>query len=279
MDIQAYIQSGIIERYALGLADEQESGTLEALAKTHPEIRKELDEIQTSLEAYALAHALSPTPRLKADLMNKIQETGIRAGNAASGNGKLIAFPTAAVAQSRGQSYWKYAAAACIALLAVSSLMNYVFYSRWKNSENELTRIDAEKNTVAAQLQVQKTNYQLAMNDLHLLREPVIAKMELKNMMPAVNGQAVVFKDTRTNELFLDIRQLPAPPDSMQYQFWAIVQGKPVDAGMITLCPANDTCYIHRMNTVLDASAFAISLEKKGGNSQPKGRIYMAYGI
>jgi anti-sigma-K factor RskA len=98
-------------------------------------------------------------------------------------------------------------------------------------------------------------------------------------MPQAPDAKALVLMDSKTNEIFLDIKKLPTPPDSMQYQFWAIVAGKPIDAGMIELCPATDTCGIHKMNTIPDARAFAISLERKGGNLQPKGQIYASYGI
>jgi anti-sigma-K factor RskA len=278
MDIQAYINSGIIERYALGLASPEEMKELESLVTLHREIRDELDTVQASLEEYSRQYAQPPPAYLKERVMNKIRENISVQKESQTVGTKFVSMQTQSSILPAKNTY-RYAAAAVVVLLLSSMALNYVFYIKWKTSEKELTQLDAEKSSVAAQFQIQKTNYQQALQDLRILKDPLIARMELKSMMPALKAQAVVFKDSRTNELFLDIKKLPAPPDSMQYQFWAIVQGKPVDAGMITLCPPTDTCNIHKMNTVPDAQAFAISLEKKGGNSQPKGQIYLAYGI
>ncbi|HEX8348458.1 MAG TPA: hypothetical protein VF598_00720, partial [Hymenobacter sp.] len=60
MNIQEYIESGILEQYALGELDDTQRSEIERLAVEHPEIRAELDDIQRALGAYAEAHALTP---------------------------------------------------------------------------------------------------------------------------------------------------------------------------------------------------------------------------
>ncbi len=47
-------------------------------------------------------------------------------------------------------------------------------------------------------------------------------------------------------------------------QLWAIVEGKPVDAGMIDACSG-----LCKMKNISNASAFAITLEKRGGSPTP----------
>ena len=53
-------------------------------------------------------------------------------------------------------------------------------------------------------------------------------------------------------------------PSGKQYQLWAIVDGKPVDAGLITDCIG-----LCKMKRIDRAQAFAITLEKAGGSPTP----------
>ena len=58
---------------------------------------------------------------------------------------------------------------------------------------------------------------------------------------------------------------LPLAPSDKQYQLWAIVDGKPVDAGIIGDCNGG----LCKLKNIPKASAFAITLEKKGGSPTP----------
>jgi len=48
-NIKDYIESGIIEMYVMGLSSDAESAEIEKLARVHPEIRAEIDEISDAL--------------------------------------------------------------------------------------------------------------------------------------------------------------------------------------------------------------------------------------
>ena len=59
---------------------------------------------------------------------------------------------------------------------------------------------------------------------------------------------------------------LPAAPADRQYQLWAMVNGKPVDMGIIS----KDSVF-NAMKQVQNATAFAITLEPLGGKPAPTG--------
>ncbi len=61
MDIKAYIASGVIEDYCLGVLNEQEMQEVDQLAAHHPLIRKEITTYQQSFEQYASSFA-RPAP-------------------------------------------------------------------------------------------------------------------------------------------------------------------------------------------------------------------------
>jgi mannose-6-phosphate isomerase-like protein (cupin superfamily) len=61
MDIKAYIASGVIEDYSLGILNEKQKQEVDQLAADHPLIRKEIIAYQQSLEQYARSFD-RPTP-------------------------------------------------------------------------------------------------------------------------------------------------------------------------------------------------------------------------
>jgi anti-sigma-K factor RskA len=81
---------------------------------------------------------------------------------------------------------------------------------------------------------------------------------------------ATVYWDTTSKDVYLLVNNLPVPAGDQQYQLWALLDGKPIDVGMID----NESFIgqkklLLRMKNVSGAQAFAITLEKKGGSEKP----------
>ena len=53
MDIQSFIQSGLLEAYVLGQCSAEERTQVERMAAEHAEVRAELSSIEASLESFA----------------------------------------------------------------------------------------------------------------------------------------------------------------------------------------------------------------------------------
>ncbi|HXC03275.1 MAG TPA: anti-sigma factor, partial [Bacteroidia bacterium] len=219
MEIQAYIASGIIERYVLGDCTPSETEELEVLAKQFPEIRAELDAISTSLESYAFAYAQNPPSKAREQILNAVRKED----RSHPSQSKITTLPVTPPKMVTG--WLSYAAAALFALLVGSILLNYIFYRQWKTTAQELAQVSAGKLQVANEFRVEKTRYLQTLKDLDILRNPALVKMEMKGMKPAPDAKALVFMNPVSNEIYLDVKMLPAPADSMQYQFWAIVDG------------------------------------------------------
>jgi len=71
VDIQSYIESGILERYCLGELSAQEMQSVELYCRTHPEIEKEITVVKQALQNYSATMAMAPPPGLQ----NKIWDT------------------------------------------------------------------------------------------------------------------------------------------------------------------------------------------------------------
>jgi anti-sigma-K factor RskA len=99
---------------------------------------------------------------------------------------------------------------------------------------------------------------------MEVMSNPVMLKVALPGVAGKESDLATVYWDTKTKDVYLLANNLPKPNDDKQYQLWALVDGKPVDAGMIDDC--NGLC---KLKNIQKAQAFAITLEKKGGSAAP----------
>ncbi|MEO7311110.1 MAG: cupin domain-containing protein [Chitinophagaceae bacterium] len=84
-NISAFIDSGILETYVLGMATVDEIAEIEDLAAQHIEIRNEIEQISIAIEHYALANAVAPNPTIKTFLLATLDFTmRMEAGEAPS---------------------------------------------------------------------------------------------------------------------------------------------------------------------------------------------------
>ena len=101
-----------------------------------------------------------------------------------------------------------------------------------------------------------------------MMQNPLMTVVKLPGApkSPAPSSLATVYWDTQSKDVYLLINKLPAPVSDKQYQLWAIVDGKPVDAGVFDM--AEGISFV-KLKTIPKAEAFAITLEKKGGSVTP----------
>ena len=69
---------------------------------------------------------------------------------------------------------------------------------------------------------------------LDMFSNPDMQMVMLKGVEKHTEAKAMVFWDKKTKEVYLNAEKLPKAPEGMQYQLWAIEDGKPVNAGMYT---------------------------------------------
>jgi len=73
LNVEAYISSGIIESYVLGLATTEEKIELELTAATFEAVKTALKMFEQMIEEEAIKHAIPPPKHLKNDLMKTLQ--------------------------------------------------------------------------------------------------------------------------------------------------------------------------------------------------------------
>lgn len=72
MELDHYIQSGIIESYVLGLATSTEIDELQYMRRLYPELNREIAAVERRMERTAFAEAVLPPERLKDRIFQRI---------------------------------------------------------------------------------------------------------------------------------------------------------------------------------------------------------------
>jgi hypothetical protein len=72
MNIQKYIETGVLESYVMGTSSIEESADVESMALKYPEIEFEINIIRNVFEYCALQRQPVPAVLLKNKIMNKI---------------------------------------------------------------------------------------------------------------------------------------------------------------------------------------------------------------
>lgn len=256
MDIKAYIESGVIESYVLGMADDQERAELEQLSRQHPEIRAAIDAFELSLEQSALATPMRPAAHVKANIFNELADEFVTTESAPVA--KVVNMP------SVNMGWLRFVAAASVILLVVSAATNVYFYNQFRTASAQYQALLTEKTSLLAQNDALQAKGLDLYQGMQIMSDPAFTKVSMPGVKADENKLATVFWDKKNNEVYLLTNRLPQTSTDTQYQLWAIVDGKPVDAGMIDAC--NGLC---KMKNIKNASAFAITLEKRGGSPTP----------
>ncbi len=267
MEPNEIISSGLLELYVLGMTNEQETAQVLAMAKQYTEVRAELDSIEACMEHYARIHCVNPSVKLKEKVYTAISE---------GHTNRTVSTPVATGAKVvAGSSFWKYVAAASVILLIGSIVMNYNYYTKYETAEKEKIALSNQKISIEQQLAASQQSNDDMKNDLNIVQSKYSEPHSLNGLPDAPDAKAKIFWMKNTGEVYIDPSNLPDAPDGMQYQFWGIVDGKPVDGGLIITTRKEDKYRIQKMKSFGKADAFAVTLETMGGNPQPKGKMYV----
>jgi hypothetical protein len=267
LEINEIISSGLLELYVLGKTNEQETTQVLAWKAQYPEVAGELLAIEDSLEQYDLAKAVSPSLDTKKNLLASIKKTSntntttpTTMPTAVSSNDNVVAMNTAPVRNIN--SNLKYAVAASVALLIGSAIFNMVTYTKYNKANSDLAAAQQKINTQSEDIAALQNNLEVPLNNSS-------QQVVLKGTATAPTSTAKIFWIRNTGDVYVEASGLPEAPQGSQYQLWAIIDGKPVDAGMIGYNKKGQKYNIQKMKSFGKAQAFAITLEKEGGSPTP----------
>ncbi|WP_433900337.1 anti-sigma factor [Sphingobacterium puteale] len=272
MDIAAYISSGIIESYVLGLASEEEVSILNCIRKNNVEVERAIAEAEKALEGLADIQAMAMPDTLKQDIWNRLEaENLVLKDDQSDGLPTEGAISPDAVVQAPilntqevpkrivpARPYGWAIAASILFVLSVSA--NLFFYQQQKENKEMLVQANTTLDTQNSTLAILQYKWSLVQN-------PAVKTIALKGVENKPDLHALVFWDQTSKAVYLSLEQMPAAPKGKQYQLWAMVDGQPVSAGVFPLNAKE--AMASKMLDVSKAQAFAITLEDEGGKPVP----------
>lgn len=235
----------------MGLASLEESVELEKKAQQIPEIAVAIRENQVALEKYAELYAEKPKNETKEKLFERIS----------------FHTPTIEKKTPANSPYFWWAAAS-IFLFLFSSAINYTLYQNLEKKEVALIEANSKIQVLAANESVQKTSFDQLSKKYDIINNPGAQVVLLATTSNAIVATAKVIYNKASQKVYLTELNLPIAPEGKQYQFWGIVDGKPINGGLISSKSDQKDDY-YEMNSFANVQTFAISLETMGGVQSP----------
>ncbi len=244
MDLQSFIQSGLLESYVLGQATAEERSLVERMLIQHPEAQAEMAAIERALESYAQALSTAPPSWMKGRILDQIAQQSA---------------PLAPMSAPALTSY-SPVMLRTFQLAALALLLAGVFF--W----NQNRQLRTDNTSQQAQLADCSRRSENQDRLFAMLQDTATRIVTLKST--SQDASAMVYNNPNLGETLLNTASIKAPNHPKVYfQFWAIVNNKPVNMGMVQMNPTGGWQKLPYME---NAVAFAISAEDKPeGNPTP----------
>ncbi len=250
MNIEEYISSGILELYVYGALTEEESREVSEILKEHPEVRKEVEEIEAALQQLASAAAPYNPEELLASIKQKLSNKNVKT------------LPV------RRKTHWvSYIGWAACLLLLVG-----LFFLIDDNNElrQQLNSEKARSARMEQQIADARENAEKAQELLAVLRSKEITRTNLQGQTVAPEAYAAVYWNKEENKAYIDAKELPEPPRGKVYQVWSLKLDPltPTSIGLLEDFEADDN-KIFTLENANESEAFGITLEPAGGSESP----------
>ena len=264
MNARELIESGKLELYVAGTLCGRERDEVAAMIKADTMLQREVQAIEEAFIASLSEGSVEPRAEVKNKIMNAIQ-------NESNGVVRKIE-----QAQSKTQAEAKvvrmnpanrWLAAASVFLLFSLGFAIYVLNGEINKQQNAIASLNEKYNSQLAASDSAKTMFTKFSEQLALIGNPNTQKIVLKGVAATPDAGAIVYWNRVNGRLIISPSALPAPPSGKQYQLWALLDGKPIDAGVFDI--TNDSIHLQEVKNIGNAQAFAVTLEQKGGVASP----------
>ncbi|KAB2807044.1 anti-sigma factor [Phaeocystidibacter luteus] len=268
MDIKQYIGSGILEDFVLGMTSEQEQREVQCLSKIYPEIASYIATIEDELADAVMVDAVTPPQDLKSRILENLPERDEAdlAPVAEKPVMQVVHDEEPAVAQEHSTKRnfpWGIAASLVVIIGLGGLYMNAL--TKANTQEGEILELTTEKGLAQEEIESLSARNSALASNLEILTDPGTERITL-NATGDQAAQVLVYWNPETQDVLLESVDMPAVPEGSQYQLWTLVDGQPIDQGML---PLDDSEGLARMKSAGAADAFAITLEPEGGSVSP----------
>ncbi len=265
MNIQEYIESGILEAYVLDALSPTERKEVEAVVSAYPELQEELQAISSAMVSLAETGAMELPKDLKERIWDEISGVMDAPSEKPKPAPAVAARPAVPLPASRPN--WQRAAV--WAAVAVSVLTNFLLLSQKNKLVTRQVALQHKVDSLQEQQQYLASVVADYDKEREMLADTSMEAVLMKTMQPGHPMAATVYWSRKKGDTYLSIQKLPPPPQGKQYQMWVIQNGKPVSMGVIPDGLVTRGGMARLDMEVTNGQAFAISLEKEGGSPTP----------
>ncbi len=249
----------------LGELSEREREEVLTMAKLHPEIQDELDQIEEAMFNFDNLSGPAPSDEVKNKIFASLEEDFAPQNQERKISPVPVAESQTIIAKLNP---WKTytVAASLVAFLAIGAAIFYA--NKYTTVESQLTALVQQNTQLAEDLQ---TN-QVKMESLDIQMDQLLSGnfervfMKGEGLPTQEDARVDVFWDRNSQEVLLSVNILAALDSESDYQLWAIGADGPVGIGIVN---PEDKLTLQAMQDAGDAAAFAITIEPKGGSVKP----------
>lgn len=253
MDINAYIESGVLELYVAGSLSEKENKEVYELMLKHPEILQEVLEI----EAAVIKLTGAASQKSNSHIFNSIKEK-LKLGD------KDVKVVSITKPKYNWFTYTGWAAA-----LIVGAGMLWTINQN-KQLESNITTANIENAYLEEQIEAAKTDLAATKNLLNVLRDKDIITVPLGGQGQFASSYAKVYWNKNDNSIYLDAQGLPDAPEGKVWQVWSLTLNPLTPTSLGTIDDFNtDDNKIFTIANANESQAFGITLEPEGGSESP----------
>jgi len=241
MNKEQFLKTGLLEQFALGLTDAEESVLVERYLEQFPELQDELFAMQKALEQFAQQYTI---PSVSKTPQNGLQSAVMQPSSSPS---TPVQLPW-----SKWLSY--------TTLIALT--LGYLYQSnRFQQSRQALR----ETSTALGSCESQNQSLREYQRVYAMITAPQTQAITLTGSHKPSGAQAIVYWNATQEQAFCQTGLLPDPPDNQQYQIWADVDGTMVSIGLIETSAQN----LQAIDYIARAESLNITLEPLGGSTNP----------
>ena len=252
MNISDFKENGKLELYVAGVLPEHEMIAITKVVKENPEVLAEVEQLESAFIKYASLYGSAISAATKDSIINQQKAATPPTDNTSFFNSKAFCMLG-----------WS--------LLIVSLVCNYIQYNNSKTNVEAVQELEKQEQIFAEDLDKLNEKYQLTQKQFAKVRDPNTERIVLASTRKIPSEEAIIYWDGESEEVYVDISALPAPPEGSVYQLWwmdSLDPLSPNSAGTLDNYNENDQ-KIFNASTQKGALAFAITLEPAGGNESP----------
>ncbi|MEO1587677.1 MAG: anti-sigma factor, partial [Bacteroidota bacterium] len=247
---------------------EEEARHIHQQVMNDERLRQEVEAIEATLIQIGESHAPAKRLDVMDSVMNAIaieEEAQIENQKVEEGKegASIVSITSEATPPPKSMvPSWMLAAAVAL-ILSLSG--NIYFYMQWQSTDAQYTNLLSQSETFAQQNQTLQTKVDEQSDWIAHLSDPQGENVKLKSTVDGKSFEAWVKWNPQTQQISLYQWQLENLSEEQVYQLWAIIDGQPVSAGLLT-----DLASVPTLTQIEGKpAAFAITIEPTGGSEAP----------